>query len=228
MKPAKPASTKIRAKKRGVAMRREMWTRLRELIDQRSLKIIPSGDDPMTLSTGALTRFYFDCKVLTLDGEGLSLVADAFIEAMQKLPERPRAIGGLTMGADFITAAVAMKTYDKGLARVSGSIARKEPKKHGTMKKIENELPPGTPIVVIDDVITTGNSTRLACKEFRAAGYRIIGIIALIDREEADGKVSLEKEFGPVIALFKRSDFPRAVQADEPLRADKGRFAAAA
>jgi orotate phosphoribosyltransferase len=155
-------------------------------------------------------------------------VSQAFIDAMDKLPERPRAIGGLTMGADFITAAVAMKTYELGLQPVSGSIARKEPKKHGTMKKIENELPAGTPIVVIDDVITTGNSTKTACREFLAAGYRVVGIIVLIDREEANGRSSLEKEYGTVVSLFTRSDFPRAIHVDEQLHADKGRFAAAA
>ncbi len=219
--------SKTRAKKRGATMAARDRNRLRDLIDQRALKITPP-DQPIRLSTGALTRFYFDCKAVTLDGEGLSLVAHAFIDAMQKLPKRPKAIGGLTMGADFITAAVAMKTYEQGLARVSGSIARKEPKKHGTMKKIENELPAGTPIVVIDDVITTGSSTRTACREFLQAGYRIVGIIVLIDREEAGGRTSLETEFGTVVSLFKRSDFPRAIQVDEELRADKGQIAAAA
>jgi len=213
--------------KKGITMRAKDRKRLLELIDDRALKILPA-DQPIRLSTGALSRFYFDCKALTLDGEGLSLTAHAFIEAIDKLPERPKAIGGLTMGADFITAAVAMKAYELGLAPISGSIARKEPKKHGTMKKIENELAAGTPIVVIDDVITTGDSTRTACKEFLGVGYRIVGIIVLVDREEASGRASLEKEYGTVVSLFKRADFPRAVHVDAELHANKGRIAAAA
>lgn len=202
-------------------MNNALWKRLRDLIERRCLM---TPEKPIRLSTGALSNFYFDCKAVTLDGEGLNLIAEAMLEEIQSLPEAPRAIGGLTMGADFITAAVAMKAFERGLPTVLGSIVRKEPKKHGTMNKIENELPRGTPIVVIDDVITTGKSTRLACHEFLAAGYRIVGIIALVDREEG-GKASLEQEFGQVKSLFRTSDFPKA---NERASSHKGSAKAAA
>lgn len=182
--------------------------RLWELIDQKCLRIMKS---PVRLSTGAASSFYFDCKAVTLDGEALSLIADAFLAEIAELPESPAAIGGLTMGADFITAAVAMKGYERGLKTVHGSIVRKEPKKHGTMNLIENELPAGTPIVVVDDVITTGNSTKQACEQFIAAGYRVVGIIALIDREQG-GRQSLESRFGVVRAVFNKSNFPRIAE----------------
>jgi len=204
-------------------MRRQDWTRLRALIEERCLKI---SDKPFKLSNGALSNYYFDCKNITLDGEGLSLIAEAFLEEIQKLPQEPKAIGGLTMGADFITAAVALRSFEREM-HIQGSIVRKEPKKHGTMLRIENELDRGTPIVVVDDVITTGNSTLQACEEFKAAGYRIVGIIVLIDREEG-GKAELEKRFGKVKEIFITSDFPKAVKADEQLRTTKGKIAAAA
>lgn len=74
---------------------------------------------------------------------------------------------------------------------------------------IENELPPGTRIVVVDDVITTGSSTRQAAEKFQAAGYEIVGIIALIDRE-AGGAEQLAAQFGcPVRSIFRKRDFPR-------------------
>lgn len=179
---------------------------LRELIDRRCLKI---SSAPIQLSAGAPSNFYFDCKAVTLDGEGLSLIAEVFLGEIATFSEIPLAIGGLTMGADFITAVVAMKAYERGLPTVRGSIVRKEPKRHGTMNHVENELPQGTSIVVVDDVITTGNATKKACEQFIAAGYRIVGIIALIDREQG-GRQSLEREFGaPVRAIFTTSDFPR-------------------
>ena len=210
--------------KEGENMHRKDWTRLRALIEERCLKI---SEKAFKLSTGALSRYYFDCKNVSLNGEGLSLIAEAFLEEIQKLPEEPTAIGGLTMGADFITAAVAMKSFERGSHQFEGSIVRKEPKKHGTMNRIENELPRGTPIVVVDDVITTGNSTKQACEEFQAAGYRIVGIIALIDREEG-GKAALEDRFETKVrAIFSTSDFPTAIKADEQIRAAKGRIAAA-
>ena len=177
--------------------------RLHRLIEK--LCII-EGD--FVLSTGARSRYYFDCKAVALDGEGLTLIAREFLKEIEKLPVKPTAIGGLTMGADFITAAVIMLSHQTGGKVLKGSIARKEPKKHGTRRKIENELPRGTKIVAIDDVITTGSSTLMACREFEEAGYEIVGILAVVDREQG-GKQTLEDKYKHVRTLFKTSDFPK-------------------
>ena len=144
-----------------------------------------------------------------LDGQCLSLVADVFLEA-GKLPRFPKAIGGLTMGADFIVAAVIQRAFETGKPLVSGSIVRKEHNKHGAGNKIENELQAGTPImVVVDGVVTTGASTEAACDAFIEVGYDIVGIMALVDRE-AGGSEALADRYGcPVGAVFKKSDFPR-------------------
>jgi orotate phosphoribosyltransferase len=177
--------------------------RLRAFIEKNCLL----DDVDISLSTGAQSSFYFDCKKATLSGESLSLIVDAVISMIDDLPEQPTAIGGLTMGADPIIAGVVARAYQLNRPPIYGSIVRKEPKKHGTKSKIENQLPPGTKIVVIDDVITTGSSVKIACKEFLADGYIVVGIIALIDRK-AGGKESLEREFGPVHTLFDKNDFP--------------------
>src|SRR6266705_5275843 len=177
--------------------------RLRLLIEK--LCII-EGD--FVLSTGGKSRYYFDCKAVALDGEGLTLIAREFLKEIEGLPIKPTAIGGLTMGADFITAAVIMMSHQTGGKVLKGSIARKEPKKHGTRRRIENELPPGTKIVVIDDVITTGSSTLKACQEFEEAGYEIVGILAVVDREQG-GRKTLEEKYKHVRTLFKTSDFPK-------------------
>lgn len=171
------------------------------------------------LTSGLESSYYFDCKRATLDGECLNLIADAFLDEINDLnlisddflddpsTQSPIAIGGLTMGADFITAAVIMRAYQIGLSTIKGSIVRKEPKKHGTKTRIENELPRGTTIVVIDDVITTGKSTAEACERFIDHGYEVTGIIALLDREEG-GVQSLTKRFNvPVRSILKKSDF---------------------
>lgn len=178
--------------------------RLLELIEQRCL-ITGSS---LALSAGATSSFYFDCKRATLHGECLDLMAEAFLDEMSAFPVWPDAIGGLTLGADFITAAVVLAAHRRGLS-LEGSIARKEPKKHGTKTPIENELPAGTRVVVVDDVITTGSSTLQAAEKFREAGYGIVGVIALVDRE-AGGAETLTTKLGcQVRAIFHKHDFAR-------------------
>jgi orotate phosphoribosyltransferase len=177
--------------------------RLLDLIEKRCLLV----NTNINLSTGSKSSFYFDCKAITFDGEGLSLIAHEVLNEINHLLTIPTAIGGLTLGADPIVSAVILKAYELGYPTKHGSIVRKEPKKHGTGNKIENQLEAGAKIVVVDDVITTGTSTRKACEEFIRSDYEIVGIIALIDRQ-AGGMESLEKDFDTVRALFTRDDFP--------------------
>lgn len=180
--------------------------RLRQLIEQRCLC---TGRE-FILSTGEKSDFYFDCKRATLEGEALALIADLFLEEIDKLATPLQAIGGLTMGADFITAAVIIRAHQTGRPVVHGSIARKESKKHGTMNKVENELPRGTNIVVVDDVVTSGSAIIKACHEFELEGYNVGGILAVVDREQG-GMEKLRERYGHAVALFKASEFPALV-----------------
>ena len=183
--------------------------RLRGLIDERCLD---TGRD-FVLSTGERSRFYFDCKKITLEGDALVLVADLMLEEIDKLPEYPEAIGGLTIGADFIVAAVILRAYQLGRPTIHGSIARKERKTHGTMNWVENVLAPGTKIAVVDDVLTSGKSTLQACERFEEENYSIVGVIGLVDRErEAPEREILRKKYKHVNALFSWREFPRLEQ----------------
>jgi len=177
----------------------DVRAQLLNVIDEECLSV---GSD-FLLSTGIGSNFYFDCKKVTLNGRWLSLVVDLIIDEIRKLPQKPDAIGGLTIGADPIISGVILKDPS-----IRGSIVRKDRKEHGTKNKIENQLAPGTKVVVVDDVITSGSSTKTACLELQESGYEIVGIIALIDRE-AGGIDNLSKEFGHAVALFKKSEFPK-------------------
>ena len=117
------------------------------------------------------------------------------------------------MGADFMVSTLIAKAFETGHPTIHGSIVRKEPKQHGTRNRIENQLRPGTKIVVVDDVITSGGSIRQACEEFQREGYEIVGILALIDRQ-AGGKQSLEKEYCMVRTLFTTKDFSALRQTE--------------
>lgn len=196
------------------------WQILRDLVEQRCLL---KGD--FTLSTGQKSKFYFDCKHATLDGQALALISDAFLNEIAKFEKTPTAIGGLTMGADFIAAAVAMRAFQTGAATIHASIVRKEPKKHGTRNYIENQLEKGTPIVVVDDVITTGSSTVVACERFEEAGYNVVGILALVDRE-AGGLKNLKDRFRcKVSSIFTKSDFPALMEGSSGIEGSLRRMA---
>lgn len=180
---------------------------VRQMIEKMCLRVGPE----YTLSTGEKSNFYFDCKKITLDGKGLALISKLMLEKIDQLPITPVAIGGLTMGADFIAAGVILMAHQTGRKTVSGSIVRKEAKRHGTKNKIENQLAPSTPIVVIDDVVTSGGSTLTACQELESEGYKIVGIIALVDRESG-GLEKIGQKYKNVSALFYASDFPDIVK----------------
>lgn len=160
------------------------------------------------LSAGGESSLYFDCKRATLCGDFLPLFADWILDEVRpRLAPAPRAIGGPTLGADFIVAAVVVRAAQRGIDLTFGAVARKEPKSHGTQNRIENEPPSPSRILIVEDVVTTGGSIARACDEFLAAGHSIAGIAALVDRE-AGGREALEQKYlAPVFALFQKSEF---------------------
>lgn len=184
---------------------RELRSAMKEHVQNNCLL---SGKD-FTLSSGAGSSYYFDCKKATLHGEFLGLFAEYVCDyIVPRLPRQPDLAGGLTLGADFITSALAMYSSANGGPIKQGSIVRKEPKKHGTKSLIENELKgDGKNILVVEDVITSGYSIAKACDEFLAAGYSPVAMLTLVDREV--GAISmLEQKYSlPVFAIFTSSDF---------------------
>lgn len=170
------------------------------------------------LSTGALSDYYFDCKRATLHGDTLQLITEEFIARIQELPLQPSAVAGLTLGADPLVAAIIIRAKQLGLSIVHGSIVRKERKQHGTESKIENDPEPGTRVVVVDDVITRGGSIASACRELIAAGCEVVGIVAVIDREEGGVEHLRESYRCPVHTIFKKSEF-RALAQDDSITA---------
>lgn len=185
-------------------MKAEGRERLRRFLAEHCLL---TGAD-IKLSAGGTASFYFDCKRATLDGSCLSIIADWLLDDVAASLDIPAdVVGGPTLGADSIAAAVAMRAAERGLALTSACIVRKEAKKHGTKNKIENEPPPGARVLVVEDVITTGGSIARACDELLAHGCTIAAIAALLDRN-AGGKEALAKKYAaPVYAMFDRADF---------------------
>jgi orotate phosphoribosyltransferase len=159
----------------------------------------------VTLSSGRTSDFYIDCKRVTLAAEGHFLVGQLLRAAIDRVAPAAEAVGGLTLGADPLVSATSFASFVAGRP-LTGFLVRKEPKGHGTGQWLEGPaLRPGTPAVILEDVITTGASTLRAIERSRAAELAILHVVALVDREEG-GREAVAGQ-APVSTLFTRRDF---------------------
>src|SRR6202795_261861 len=155
------------------------------------------------LSSGGTSDYYVDCRTTTLDARGAQLTGKVFLQEIKKQKWKPHAIGGLTMGADPIVTAVAMTS-----GKVDGFLVRKAEKQHGTGQRIEGFREPGARAVIVDDVCTTGASTIQAIEAAREFGFKIVGVMCLVEREEAKGRPNVEKASAPApfVSIFTAAE----------------------
>lgn len=139
----------------------------------------------VTLASGRKSNFYFDGKQTTLHAQGGLLVGKAFWEIAKQFDGPVHGVGGLTMGADPIATATSLAAQLAGDS-VHAFIIRKEPKGHGTGQWLEGRknLPPGSRVVIVEDVTTTGGSSMKAVERAQEEGLEVLGIITLVDRQE--------------------------------------------
>lgn len=160
----------------------------------------------MTLSSGKKSNFYIDCKQTSLSAEGHFLVGQLFCAVIQTIAPTAEAIGGLTLGADPLASATSTLSFLGGRP-LHAFLIRKDPKGHGTDKYLEgmSNLRPGMPVVILEDVVTTGASTIKAIERARSAELDVIHALALVDRDEG-GREKVEAHC-PLTSLFTRHDF---------------------
>jgi len=155
------------------------------------------------LSSGGTSDYYIDCRTTTLDAKGSRLTGEVFVEEIRNRGWKVRAIGGLTMGADPIVVAASVVSGE-----LDGFLVRKAEKQHGTGQRIEGFREKGAPVVIVDDVCTTGASTVQAIEAAREFGFEVVGVMCLVEREEANGRPNVEKAAAPApfISLFTAND----------------------
>lgn len=180
--------------------------RLLEILRSRSFE-----EREVVLASGRKSNFYVDCKQTSLDGEGHILIGKLFYRALVDFEQRTgtihHGVGGLTLGADPIASAVAMTAALAGRS-LPAFIVRKEAKGHGTAAYIEGvkNLPPGSRLVIVEDVVTTGGSAEKAIARVRDAGFVAELVLAIVDRLEG-GRETLEANGCALISAFDRRDF---------------------
>ncbi len=161
----------------------------------------------IVLASGKVSDFYLDCRQVSLHARGHVLVGKLFFSLIRRVWPRAVGVGGPTLGADPLVSAVSLTSSLEGHP-LHGFLVRKEPKGHGTGNYLEGlgNLPPGSPVVLLEDVVTTGGSVMRTADRVREAGLDVCGLAVLVDRQEG-GREAVEKSGLHLEALFTRSDF---------------------
>lgn len=174
-------------------------SRLLDLLATRSAR-----RGTFTLASGRQSDLYIDCRPTTMHPEGLAAIGPLGLQAMAERGWRPDAVGGLTLGADPVSYAIAYASQLAGTP-VRAFTVRKEAKSHGTGKVIEGAFEANDQVVVIEDVITTGGSALRAVEALRAAGGQVVGVLAVVDREEG-GREAIQATGLEVETLVRASE----------------------
>src|SRR6476620_5966628 len=155
------------------------------------------------LSSGGSSDYYIDCRTTTLTAKGARLTGQVVLDEIRNRGWKPKAVGGLTMGADPIVVAVSLASGE-----VDGFLVRKTEKQHGTGRRIEGFQEKGARVVIVDDVCTTGASTVQAIEAAREFGFQVVGALCLVEREEAGGRPNVEQAAAPAefVSVFTASE----------------------
>ena len=181
---------------------------LRDLLATHSVKY-----GTFTLTSGATSDLYIDCRVVATMPRAMRAIGALMLHELRDRPD-VRAVGGLSIGADPIAAAVAYSSLDAALwggGEISMFMVRKEPKGHGMGKQVEGAFPPepGAPVVVVDDALTTGGSILQAIQAVeRETQAKVVRAVLIVDRQEG-GAERLRSMGYEVRSIFTRADFPK-------------------
>jgi orotate phosphoribosyltransferase len=179
-----------------------------ELLALTRGKSVSYGD--FILASGARSNYYIDCRLTTLDGRGAWLVGQVMHHLIREqaaaMGLKIDAVGGLTMGADPISLAVAMRSAYLGESPLLRAfVVRKAPKTHGQTKLIEGNFRQGDTVVVIEDVTTTGESALKAVTAVQNEGGTVAFVAVLVDRQQG-GRERIEQQGLKMVAAFTRDE----------------------
>ena len=172
---------------------------LQSLILEKALKF-----GSFTLASGRKATYYLDGKQVTLDPHGARLVGEGILDLLAQ-DRLPAAVGGMSIGADPITAAVVAMSSIRDMP-VRGFMIRKEPKGHGTNQYVEGPVRPGEEVAIVEDVVTTGGSSLAAIERAEAFGLKVLRVIGIIDRMEGGAEAFAQRGY-PFASLFTIRDF---------------------
>lgn len=178
----------------------DMKQDLIRLLCEKSFKY--SEEPIFKLVSGKTSRFYVNCKPTALSPRGMFLIGHLLFDEVASL--EVAGIGGMTFGADPMAVAAAFVSELKGKP-ISAFSIRKTKKDHGIASWIEGDLLPGQPVVIIDDVATTGGSTIQAIERARDEGLTVVKAVILVDRQEG-GVENIRRHVADVSSVITRDE----------------------
>lgn len=170
-----------------------------QLLQQRSFQ-----RGTFRLASGATSDYYIDGKMVQVFSASAHLIGEVLYERTKDLPID--ALGGLEIGAVPLTTAAVISYHLHGRT-MEGFWVRDKAKSHGTRKVIEGNLKPGSRVVIVDDVITTGGSSVKAIKEVREIGCEVVSVLALVDRLQGAAQTFKDEGIVNFQAIFTLRDF---------------------
>jgi orotate phosphoribosyltransferase len=179
--------------------------RLVEMLATRSARL-----GSFILASGQRSDLYIDARLTTMSPDGMATIGPLALAALRAAGWRADAVGGLTMGADPVSYAIAYASALDGTPLRAFTV-RKEAKAHGAGKLIEGPFRPGDRVVIVEDTITTGGSALKAVGAVRAEGGEVVGVLAVVDREEG-GRAALNAAGVAVVALTRAAEIVKRMQ----------------
>ena len=149
------------------------------LIDYITNEAVFHGD--FTLTSGKKASYYVDLRKVSLDHRVAPLIGQVMIDLIAEVPD-VFAVGGMTMGADPVAAAILHQGAARGLD-YDAFVVRKEPKDHGRGKQVEGPDLQGKRVIVLEDTSTTGGSPLKAIEALNRVGAEIAGVAVVVDRD---------------------------------------------
>jgi orotate phosphoribosyltransferase len=166
-----------------------------ELLAGIKAKGVVHGD--FQLSSGTRATSYVDLRRVTLDGRLAPLVGRVLLNATAELSYD--AVGGLTLGADPVAAAMMHAAANRGTP-IDAFVVRKAEKAHGLQRRIEGPDVRGRRVLALDDTSTTGDSVLTAVDALREAGAEVVGVAVVIDR---GARQQVAERGLPYVAVFE-------------------------
>ena len=181
--------------------------RLKEIIKDRGIVF-----KRVELSSHIYSDYYYDFKTVLYEREGLTLVGEMMLDHIRRFKPIAKSIGGLEIGSIPLTTTIilAQTGYGKYRGNLTGFTVRKKTKEHGLQKRVEGQ--PKNPVVIVDDVLTSGRSIYETINGLIEAHFDVVGVVCVMDRQET-GTVNILKENGiKYSSLFKHSDFKEYIK----------------